>query len=86
MRVQYGPSGRPIDCDLLLQNTSEQIPRLLRDTSYAAGWRDQLLRAGAVRHERAERFGDDVGRCIKLPLRLVLDEVEEADSIDQAPM
>jgi putative DNA primase/helicase len=86
MKVQHSHGGRLVDCALLLQNTSEQIPKLLRDTSYAAGWRDQLLRAGAERHERNERFGADVGKCIRLPLQLVLDEVEEDDSVGQAPM
>ena len=82
MKVLVRAGQKPADGVLLLQSTSEELPRLLAHTSFASDWKGQLKRGGAERHvgpdgkDKTEWFHGIADRCLALPLVLVLDAGE----------
>lgn len=71
--------GMKLDGDrLLLSNDSNELRRLMKDTTFAADYRGVLLRVpGADRHgNKATRFSGVPSKCISLPLAPIVNDSE----------
>lgn len=74
--MRWGADG------LIVHNNNAWIERRLRDTKFAAGWRDQLLRVDGVhRMMRQYKIGGVNSRCILIPKHFVLEDSSQQDLI-----